>query len=486
MRKHPADSSFCCDPDRVKEVLQDLADNGFQRSAVIGRFCHFQRSTWSLIIFNDAMKTHPTILRFLTFLTLLTSLSLLTSLTPVTSSPPHESPRRDYASYVNPFIGASTNIGKAGVAHGLGKTFPGAATPFGLVQVSPNTITGGDNGPGYSYEHTTIEGFAFTQMSGIGWYGDLGNFLVMPATGPLRTNSGKEDPAIPGYRSKYGKSSEQANAGYYSVQLSDYKIKVEATAAPHSGMLRFTFPENKLSRIQIDLARRVGGTAIEQYVKVADPTTIQGWMRCTADGGGWGNGGGKPNYTVYFYAQFSKPLIHYGVWSAKIPEGTDRRREFEESKQYQKITADAEIVAGCTEKQGKNLGFYTEFPTSEGEVVVMKAGISFVSIEGAKKNLEADITGWDFDQVVKNTRELWNQALGKIKIEGGSDEEKVVFYTALYHTMIDPRAFADVDGKYPGGDGKIKQTGNSPSGRFSAAGMCSGASFRCKPLSIHR
>jgi putative alpha-1,2-mannosidase len=133
-------------------------------------------------------------------------------------------------------------VGKAGVAHGLGKTFPGAASPFGLTQLSPNTITGGDNGPGYSYEHTSIEGFAFTQMSGIGWYGDLGNFLVMPTTGPLKTNSGKENPSIKGYRSAYDKKSEIAKAGYYAVQLTDYGIKAEMTAAPHSGVMRFTFP----------------------------------------------------------------------------------------------------------------------------------------------------------------------------------------------------------------------------------------------------
>lgn len=96
-----------------------------------------------------------------------------------------------FSDYVNPFIGASTNTEAAGAYHGLGKTFPGATTPFGMVQVSPNTITGGDNGSGYSYEHETIEGFAFTQMSGIGWYGDLGNLLVMPTVGDLRTNSGK-------------------------------------------------------------------------------------------------------------------------------------------------------------------------------------------------------------------------------------------------------------------------------------------------------
>src|SRR3954470_22488595 len=107
------------------------------------------------------------------------------------------------ADLVNPFVGASTSAGAAGVYHGLGKTFPGATTPYGLVQVSPNTITGGDNGSGHSYEHTTIEGFAFTQMSGVGWGGDLGNLLVMPTTGPLQTSSGNEATPEKGYRSRY-------------------------------------------------------------------------------------------------------------------------------------------------------------------------------------------------------------------------------------------------------------------------------------------
>ncbi|MDR0287623.1 MAG: hypothetical protein LBI03_07990, partial [Clostridiales bacterium] len=124
--------------------------------------------------------------------------------------------------YVDPFIGASTSTAVAGVYHGMGKTFPGATTPFGLVQLSPNTVTGGANGSGYSYEHTTLEGFAFLQMSGIGWFGDLGNFLVMPTTGKLKTASGREDPPSVGYRSHYDKASEHASAGYYSVKLTDY------------------------------------------------------------------------------------------------------------------------------------------------------------------------------------------------------------------------------------------------------------------------
>ena len=362
--------------------------------------------------------------------------------------------------YVNPFIGASTSEGAAGVYHGLGKTFPGATTPYGLVQVSPNTITGGDNGSGYSYEHTSIEGFAFTQMSGIGWFGDLGNFLVMPTTGKLKTVAGKLSNLEGGYRSGYDKKSEKASAGYYSTVLTDYKIKAEMTAAPHSGMLRFTFPADKQSRIQIDLARRVGGTSTLQSIEVVDANTIQGWMKCTPEGGGWGNGDGKADYTVYFYAQFSKPLKTFGVWSADIPDNWSRKREDVESAKYQQRIAEAALTKGVTKKQGKHLGFYTEFATKANEQVLLKSGISFVSIEGAKQNLEAEIKDWNFEKVHQNASRLWNEGLSKMMIDGGSKDQKTVFYTALYHTMIDPRVLEDVDGKYPGGDGQIHESKN--------------------------
>jgi predicted alpha-1,2-mannosidase len=358
------------------------------------------------------------------------------------------------ASYVNPFIGASTSTKAAGTYHGLGKTFPGADTPFGMVQVSPNTITGGDNGSGYSYEHTSIEGFAFTQMSGIGWYGDLGNFLVMPTAGKLKTSAGTVDHPEGGYRSQYLKASEKASAGYYAVKLTDNNIKAEMTAAPHSGILRFTFPQNKQSRIQIDLARRVGGTSTLQSVKVVNDHTIEGWMKCTPDGGGWGNGDGHAEYTVYFHAEFSKPLKNYGVWSADIPNDWKRKREDVESTKYQAQIANAEILKQVKEKEGKHLGFYTEFATQANEQVLMKAGISFISIDGARNNLNKEITDWNFDAVHQRAVALWNKALSKVAVEGGTKEEKTVFYTSMYHTMIDPRVFEDVDGRYWGGDGK--------------------------------
>ncbi|UCS93368.1 GH92 family glycosyl hydrolase [Echinicola marina] len=356
--------------------------------------------------------------------------------------------------YVNPFIGASTSTDAAGVYHGLGKTFPGAATPYGLVQVSPNTITGGDNGSGYSYEHTSIEGFAFTQMSGVGWYGDLGNFLVMPTTGELQTVAGPMDQPQDGYRSTYDKSSEYAEAGYYKVDLTESNIKAEMTAAPHSGMLKFIFPENKQSRIQIDLARRVGGTSTLQQLEVVNDQTIRGWMKCPPEGGGWGNGDGSSDYTVYFYAQFSKPFKEYGVWKADIPSDWSRKREAVESERYQQRIAEAVVKRKVKEAQGKHMGFFAEYETTEDEAILVKTGISFVSMEGAKNNLETEIKGWDFEKVKEKAQALWNSALSKVAIHGGTDEQKTVFYTALYHSMIDPRMYEDVDGKYMGADGQ--------------------------------
>ncbi|MGE4285294.1 MAG: GH92 family glycosyl hydrolase [Phycisphaerae bacterium] len=354
--------------------------------------------------------------------------------------------------YINPIIGASTSADAAGILHGLGKTFPGACTPFGLVQLSPDTITGGDNGSGYSWQHNTIEGFSFIHMSGIGWYGDFGNFLVMPTNGELKTACGRSDAPEKGYRSRFSHDREEAQAGYYRVMLDDYKITAELTAAPHSGILRFTYPEDGVRRVQIDLARRIGGTSSLQSVKVSG-NTISGRMVCPPECGGWGNGDGKSNYTVYYHCQFSVRPEKFGVWSAEIPEGAARKREDVTSEARQKIFAEANIMEGCEQFEGKHIGFFAEFPASEKQVLV-KCGISFVSEEGAKKNLEAEIADWDFDAVRKNATKLWNEAVSKVNVSGGTDEQKEILYTALYHTMIDPRAASDVDGMYPGADGK--------------------------------
>lgn len=359
--------------------------------------------------------------------------------------------------YVNPFIGATTST--ASSYHGLGKTFPGATTPFGMTQVSPNTVTGGDNGSGYSNEHRSIEGFAFTQMSGVGWYGDLGNLLTMPTTGELKLVAGKEgEKSSTGYRSVYDKNTEEAKAGYYAVELQRYHIKAEATATPHGGALRFTFPEHDQSRIQIDLARRVGGTSTVQYIEVVDKYHIRGWMKCDSSGGGWGNGEGKSDYTVYFYAEFSKPITQYGFWSADIPENQTRKIEDVVLEDYLDTIVQSRIIRRRNRYQGKHIGFFLEFPTKEKEEITMKVGIAFTDLAGAKKNFQQELADQDFDMLSQQARHLWEEALSKVQVEGGTTDQKTIFYTALYHTMIDPRMISDVDGRYPGPNGQIHRS----------------------------
>ena len=365
------------------------------------------------------------------------------------------------ADYVNPFIGASTNVDAAGAYHGLGKTFPGATTPFGMVQVSPQTITGGDNGSGYSYEHQTIEGFSMTQMSGIGWNGDMGNLTVMPTVGPMKTVAGREDGSISGWRSRYDKKTEVAKAGYYAATLTDYGVRVEATASTHCGYLRFTFPEDTLSRIQIDLARRVGGTASKEYVHVVNDSIIEGWAECLPEGGGWGNSQGHSRYTVYFHARLSQPMQTYGFWSADIKSEEPRLLENVTSDDYLQRVAQARILRDTTEMEGSHIGFFTEFPTSANQQVEMRLAISYVDIEGARSNFEEEAAGMDFESACRSARKQWNDALSRIEVEGGTSEERTVFYTALYHTMIDPRIHQDVDGRYVGGDYQVHQADSS-------------------------
>lgn len=358
------------------------------------------------------------------------------------------------ADLVNPFIGAVTQS-KLRHSASQGKTFPGVATPYGLVQLSPDSISEGDNGSGYNFEHTTLMGFSFTHMSGVGWYGDLGNLLVTPTTGPLRTSYGRTDRPGSGYLSR--KTNEVAQAGYYAVTLIDHGVRAELTATARAGMLRFTFPKSDEARVQLDLARRVGGTAVMESVKVVGDAAIEGWMRCTAEGGGWGSGAGHPDYTAYFRMEFSRPLKDVGVWEVDIPDGA-RRKHQESNESFMSAMDAAKVTPGCREKEGRHIGFYTAFATKEGEQVLVKAGLSFVSVEGARRNLAAELPGWDFDGVRAAARERWNRELSRISVEGGTEAQRIAFYTAMYHAMIDPRCFADVDGSYPGGDGRVHRS----------------------------
>ena len=364
--------------------------------------------------------------------------------------------KEDVITYIRPIIGASTSAEAGRSGHGLGKTFPGSATPFGLVQLSPDTWTGGDNGPGYSWHHNTLEGFSFIHMSGIGWYGDLGNFLVIPTVGKLHVFRGTADRPEEGYRSRYSHDTEIVKAGYYAVTLDDYDIRVELSSTPHAGMIRMTYPRSDSARLSVDLARRIGGSASRQYVRVVDDHAFEGWIRCEPKDGGWGNGGGNVSYTLYFYCEVSKPLRNTGVWRVDFG-GQNRKLEVIESDSYRRKVENAEILRPCREAEGDHLGFFSEFETSAGEEVLLKAGISFVSVEGARENLKAEMDHWDFDRVVADNNELWRKAMSNVAVRGG-EREKTIFYTALYHTMIDPRSTSDVDGNYVAADNRIRQS----------------------------
>ena len=358
--------------------------------------------------------------------------------------------------FINPLIGGSTST-----SLGEGKTFPGPTTPFGMVQLSPDTITGGDNAPGYSYDQKTIEGFSFTHMSGVGWYGDFGNLQVMPTTGEMKLDSGRIDHPGEGWRSGYSHTTERAEASYYTVTLENYGIEAELTASPRAGMLQFTFPKADVARIQLNLARRIAGTSTRQYVRIVGRQAIEGWMRCPSTGGGWGNGDGKVSYTIYFHMEFSRLLEHFGVWKIDVPGSRfpvtqGLTTDYFQTDEYQALVQRGELLAGCREMEGNHIGFFAEYPSPDaGEKVIVKAGISFVSIEGALKNLEHDMPGWDFSGARRSGCALWDDALNAIEIEGATDNDAKIFYTAMYHAMIDPRVTADVDGKYMGADGKI-------------------------------
>jgi predicted alpha-1,2-mannosidase len=308
---------------------------------------------------------------------------------------------------IDPLIGALTTSPDTA----CGKTFPGPVTPFGLVQLSPDTISGGDHGSGYSADMDTIEGFSFTHLGGIGCYGDLGNLQVMPQTGPLVT--GRVAANSP-YRNQIVK------AGYYSVELDRYQVRTELAAAQRAGMIRFTFATDR-PRIKVDLARRIGfdgSHSVEQSFTKLDEYTVEGWMRCDRSGGGWICGNG-PEYTVYFSLVFQQPIVAFGSWAG------DEVRD---------------ATSGTT--HAAEAGFFAEF---DGTEVLLKAGISFTSLQGARANLAHDLPDWSFDQVVARARSLWSEVLEKVEIEGGTADQRQIFRTALYHAMIEPRRASDVD-----------------------------------------
>jgi predicted alpha-1,2-mannosidase len=317
---------------------------------------------------------------------------------------------KNLASYVNPLIGTD--------AHG--HTFPGASMPFGMVQLSPDTrLEGWDGCGGYHYSDSVVFGFSHTHLSGTG-VPDYGDILFMPTAGEIKFNNGAEN-VDEGYASRFIHEEEVARAGYYKTRLSDYNIDVELTATRHVGFHKYTFHHEGQANIILDLLHR--DKVVESELNIINETEIEGSRRSTA----WAN-----DQHLYFVAKFSEPF------------------------KSSSIALDETIIEG-NKTSGTNIKAAFTFNTGDNKEILVKVGISAVSVEGARKNLEAELNHWDFNRVLSQATEAWNSELGKIEVKGGTEGQKITFYTALYHSFLVPNLFMDVDGKYRGRDLEIHQ-----------------------------
>ncbi len=297
----------------------------------------------------------------------------------------------DYAGYVD------TKIGSGGHGH----VFVGASVPFGLVQLGPTSIPQQwDWCSGYHDSDSTVIGFSHTHLEGTG-IGDLFDITVMPVTGSVEYSR-------EGLWSYADRTREVAEPDYYSVPLLRYDILAEMTATSRVGFHRYTFPASDSTAIVFDLEN--GGCwdkATDTRIEADGNDALKGWRFSR----GWAR-----NQKVFFYAKFSKPF-----------------------------------------ESVENIGQYARvnFDLAEGEKVMLKVAISPVDIDGAKANMAAELPGWDFEKTREAARNAWNRELSKIRIETGDVDERTIFYTALYHTMIQPSEFCDVNGDYRGADGDI-------------------------------
>ena len=317
---------------------------------------------------------------------------------------------RDYTKLVNPFMGTAAD----------GNTYPGAAFPFGSVQLSPDTkITGPGMCGGYYFSDSAILGFSHTHLSGVGEpeYRDV---LFMPTVGEIHLLSGIENGATSGYKSTFDHKQETASPGYYSVFLKDYGVQAELTVTPRCGFHKYTFPQTDNAHVIIDLAHP--GGADELYIKKVGNNEIEGLRR--SHGWAW-------DQYVYFVARFSKPFSSVDIALNDL------------------------IVKGASETRGQNVKASVNFITSNGEEILVKVGTSAVSIDGARKNLTAEIKAWDFTKTVADAKAAWNKELSKIDVEGGRPEDQKNFYTSMYHAFLNPNLFMDVDGNYRGVDHKV-------------------------------
>jgi predicted alpha-1,2-mannosidase len=278
---------------------------------------------------------------------------------------------QDNTKYVNTFIGTG----------GHGHVFPGATTPYGMVQLSPDTRTlGWDACGGYHYTDNSILGFSHTHLSGTG-ISDLGDFLFMPFSGTPKVTPGTTENPDDGYRSRFSHASENTEPGYYSVQLEDYNIKAELTASLRAGFHRYTFSEGEQTGIIIDLAHTIYPDKNPNHeFKIISDTEIEGYK---------GSGGWAEEQHTWFYAKFSKPFKCVFYDNGK------------------------EIKASKTAKS-KHLVAVLTFNTLDEKELLAKVGISHVDYDGAKNNLEAEIADWDFNAVKESAKRLWKNELNKI------------------------------------------------------------------------
>jgi predicted alpha-1,2-mannosidase len=342
--------------------------------------------------------------------------------------------QQDLAKYVRPIIGTQK----------MGHTYPGATVPFGAVQLSPETDTisyemnGKYNGDvykycaGYKYEDKTIVGFSHTHFSGTG-HSDLGDFLVMPTQGKLQLNPGTASDPKSGYRSTFSHANEVAQAGYYKVKLDEDNILAEMTATKRVGMHQYTFPKSDQSHIILDLMAGIYNYEeknVWTYVRVVNDTLITGYRQTN----GWAR-----TRTVYFAMSFSKPFTQYG------------QKNYDKKQPYRGFWGKFNQNQNFPEIAGKQLRMYFDFKTEDQEKIKVKMAISPVSQENALENMRAEIPGWNFDQVRKQATADWNTELNKITVNT-SENDKINFYTALYHAFINPTTYNDVNGQYKGLD----------------------------------
>ena len=337
--------------------------------------------------------------------------------------------------YVNPIIGTN----------GMGHTFPGACAPFGIVQLSPETDTiphnlDGKYQPkvyeycaGYQYGDKTIVGFSHTHLSGTG-HSDLGDILVMPFTGVLHTNPGTSDNPDGGYRSRYSHETEKCRPGYYEVKLDDYNILARLTATQRVGIHEYTYPTAE-GQFILDLGSGIynyEGKTLWTYLRVVNDSLLTGY-RIT-------NGWARQNYT-YFAISLSTPIKKYGY------ENRQRMK-------YNGFWRKMDIHHNFPDMAGREMVAYFGFDLPKSHKLTIKVALSAVSMSGALANLEAETRALTFDDIKDQTLKSWAKELNIIKIEG-ADDQKALFYTSLYHTMINPSVYMDVDGSYRGNDMEI-------------------------------